>query len=168
MWILTIISAIFVAFLSSTLTPSFAINVGTLDLNLIIVLIFLFYGSFRQACIFLLISSIVLSVLSGTLLVYLLLPMFLLVLLYLFFSARRIVVRPSTISSLLIFFIASIFVGMLKMLVMQHWSFSLAIPLISSSVYNAIVGGVIYHFCNKIYYFLNPQLLREKVKIGRF
>lgn len=168
MWLLTLILAIIIAIISSTITPSLTIHAGELDLNLIIMLIFLFYGRVRDTCIFLLVSSITLSILCGIPLIYLILPNFLLILLYLFLSNRRIISRPRVLLSLIMFFLASILVNLIKIIVMQQLSFSLLTPILVSSLYNAIIGGTIYYFCNKIYYFMNPQLLREKVKIGRF
>lgn len=167
MWIITAIFAIFVAFMQSTISPSLAIYSGILDLLLVVILIFLFYGSVRQACFFLLISAIVLSTLSGVPLVYIILPNFLLIVGYLLLSSKRIISRPTTLVSLPIILLSSVFVGFVKILIMQRLSTLLIVPIISGSVLTMLVGGAAYYFCNKAYYFLNPQLLREKIKISR-
>jgi hypothetical protein len=69
--------------------------------------------------------------------------------------------------SLPMFFFATILFELIKITIMRSFSIHYLAPIIASSIMMVIVGGVIYWFCNKIYYFLNPQLMREKVKISR-
>ena len=38
---------------------------------------------------------------------------------------------------------------------------------IYSSLYSAIFATAIYFITNKIYFFLNPQIMRERIKISR-
>lgn len=165
MWILTIILAIIIAFLQSTIAPALSIYGGTIDLILVVTLIFLFHRGVRNSSIFLVASSVVLAVISGLPLIYLVLPNFIIIILYSFLTQRRILSKPSRLLSLLIIFAATILIEAIKMLVMRRLSFSYAAPIFSSSIYNAIIGGTIYYLCNKIHFFLNPQLLRERIKI---
>ncbi len=166
MWIFTILLAIITAFLQSTVSPSLTVHGGAIDLILIVTLIFLFYGKVREACVSLLVSSIVLSILSGIALIYLISPTFLLIILYIFLSDRRIISKPSTLMSLPMLFIATILFELIKIAIMRSFSINYLVPIVVSSIMCAIVGGAIYWLCNKIYYFLNPQLMREKVKIS--
>ncbi|MEI8061040.1 MAG: hypothetical protein WCG99_01975 [Candidatus Berkelbacteria bacterium] len=166
MWVLTIILAVIAAVLQSTIIPSLTVFGGLVDLILIVVLIYLFYSSVSNAGIFLLVASIVISVLSGIHLIYIILPNFVVMLVYVLLSSRRIISRPSVIFSIFLFFLACVFAGLVKMLEVNIFSFSTLVPILFSSLIGALAGGILYYFCNKIYYFFNPQISREKVRIS--
>lgn len=164
MWVFSIILAIFAALTQSTIAPSLSVYGGTIDIILVVLLVLLFYGHIRHTGIFLVVSAIILSIISGIQLIYLILPYFVLAAIYLFLSSRRIISRPSTIVSLTTFFIASVFANLVSILEIHNFSVSLISSVLSSAILNMLVGGTIYYFCNKVYYSLNPQISREKVK----
>ncbi|MEI6144175.1 MAG: hypothetical protein WCP91_01095 [Candidatus Berkelbacteria bacterium] len=166
MWVLTIILAVIVAVLQSTIIPSLTVFGGLIDLVLVVVLIYLFYGYVRNAGIFLLVASIVISVLSGIQLIYIILPNFVVMIVYVLLSSRRIISRPSVIFSILLFFLTCVAASLVKMLEVKIFSFLTLMPILFSSLIGAFVGGILYYFCNKIYYFFNPQISREKVRIS--
>ena len=169
MLFITVIVAIFSGILSSTLTPSLTIWSGALDFNLILLLLFLFYANVSEASVFLLVSSIAVAALSGVPLIYVILPGFLLTALYIFLSDRRILPpRPTVSLSILLFFLASIFVSAVKVLLFKSYSTSVIVPTIMSAVLTAFVGSIIYYFCNRVFNRLNPQVKRQKIKISRF
>lgn len=167
MWITTFILAIIIALLQSSIVPAATIFGSIIDLILIATLIFLFFGAFRQASLFLLISSIMLAILSGIPIIYLILPNFLLMVAYLILSSRRIISLPSTLFSLPLFFIAPFVANFAKLLIMQRFSFSLIAPISTGAIFTAAVGGLLYFLCSRAYHMINPQILRDRIKISR-
>lgn len=166
MWIATFLLAITVALLQSSIVPAATIFGSAADLILIVTLIFLFFGAFRQASFFLLLSSIILTILSGIPIIYIILPNFLLMVGYLILSSRRIISLPSTLFSLPLFFIASFAASFIKLLIMQRFSLSLIEPISIGGIFAATIGGALYFFCSRAYHAINPQILRDKVKIS--
>jgi len=165
MWFFSIILAILAALVQSTIVPSLSVYGGSVNIILVILLVLLFYGHIRHTGIFLVVSTIILSIISGIQLIYLILPFFVLSAIYLFLSNRRIISRPNTIVSLFIFLIASVFVNLVFILEIHNFSLRLILPILSSAILNMLIGGFIYYFCNKAYFLLNPQISREKVRI---
>jgi len=167
MWIATFLLAITVALLQSSIVPAATIFGGIIDLILIIILIFLFFGAFRQASLFLLLSSVTLTILTGVPIIYLILPNFLLMIVYLILSNRRIISWPSTLFSLPLFFIASVAASLIKLLIMQRFSPSLIVPISIGGIFTMAIGGVLYFLCSRAYHTINPQILRDRIKISR-
>lgn len=167
MWIATFLLAITVALLQSSIVPAATIFNSVVDLILIVTLIFLFFGAFRQASLFLLISSIILTILSGIPIIYIILPNFFLMIVYLITTSRRIISRPATLFSLPLFFIASFAASFIKLLIMQRLSSSLIVPISIGGIFTAAIGGALYFLCSRAYHAINPQILRDKVKISQ-
>jgi len=167
MWLIIFIFSIIVAILSATIMPALNIFNSTVNLNLLLVLIFLFYDKKKEAGIFILISSVVLAVLTGINLITILLPIFFLLIIYSFLIDKRILNNPTIFMASLLFFSASMFTEVIVVALTKSFSLHLLKTIIISSIFNMILGAVFYYFCNRIYYFLNPQVLREKIKFSR-
>ena len=64
MVVFVIILAIFFALLQTTVSPSFRVNGGSLDLVLAVLMVLLFFDSKKHAGVFILVSSIFLTIFS--------------------------------------------------------------------------------------------------------
>ncbi len=168
MWILTILLSILVAVFQTTVLPSLKIYGGGFDLILVLTLIFLYYGSLRKAGVFLLISSIVASIISGVAIIYILVPDFFVIVIWTILLSKRIISYPSAIFSIPIFFSASIIANLMELLIRNGFAFFFLPPLISSSLQNTTIGVILYYLSYKIFLFLNPQVKRERIIISNF
>jgi hypothetical protein len=167
MWIFSIVLATFVAFMQSTIIPALSVSGGQIELQIIIILLFLFFGRLREACIFLLVCSTFSALFSGAPIIYLVLPDFLIISIYVFLDRRRIFFRPGTLLAFPIIFLAVALADFFKLIMLSKLGAGIVSVLLANSIYSAIVGMIIFYFINKIYHLLNPHIMRERIKLAR-
>ncbi len=167
MFVFLIILSFIVAILDASLFPTLKIAGGIIELTTISMLILVFFGSFRSACIFLIFSAIFLSLLTKIPAIYFLIPNFVILAVFVFLTTRRIVTKPGTLLSFPIFFFAVLVVDLIKLTILAKFSFfNLSITVVDS-LYSAVFATIIYWSINKIYHFFNPQISGEKIKFAK-
>ncbi|MFA5158102.1 MAG: hypothetical protein WC451_02855 [Patescibacteria group bacterium] len=162
--IIIVVIALVFALLQSTIIPASEIYGSYPDLVLAILLLILFFDSKKLAGIYIISASIFISIFSATGMVHIILPYFLIFLLYIFFSDRRLISRPSVTFSFFIFALANLLKIFFQLVLVKN--FNLGPDIILSSLLTAFAGIIIYYFCRRIYFFLNPQILKERIKIS--
>lgn len=162
--IIIIITALIFALLQSTIIPASGIYGNYPDLVLVLLLIIMFFGSKKLAGVFIISVSIFISIFSAAGMVHIILPYFLIFLLYIFLSDRRLISRPSVTFSFFIFALANLLKIFFQLTLAKN--FTLTPGIIFSSLLTAFAGIIIYYFCRRVYFFLNPQILKERIKIS--
>jgi len=165
MWILAVFLAILSALLQSTFLPTVKIFAGLIELNVAILLIFLFFGSLREASVFLFIFAIFSAIFSQIPVIYLLLPEFIVIVIFVLLSKQRIIIRPGTLFSFPLFFLATVIADLAKLAILLKFSFHNFSIVFADALLTAFVATAIYWVVNKIYHFLNPQVDRERIKL---
>ena len=165
MWVVAVFLAILSALLQSTFLPTVKIFAGLVELDIIVLLIFLFFGSLREASVFLFIFAIFSAIFSQIPAVYFLLPDFIVIVIFVLLSRLRIIIRPGTLFSFPLFFLAVVIADLVKLAVLLKFSFYNLSIILADALLTAFVATIIYWAVNKIYHFLNPQITREKIKL---
>jgi len=167
MWAFSIFLAIFCAFLQSTFLPAISIYGGAIEISLVVVLIFLFFGRLREASIFLLVSALFSSLFSGVPVIYQILPEFLIVAIYVFLDYKRVFFRPNTLLALPVFILAVVLADFSRLVLLREVAVGNIQVLIANALYTAIFGTGIFYITNKIFHLLNPHIMRDRIKLGR-
>lgn len=158
------ILAFFISLIQSTVVPAFKLYNSFPDLVLPVVLIILFFGSRKLSGVFIITSSIFMSIFSGVAMIYFILPYFLVFITYVFLNERRIISRPSVTLALFVFFVANLIKMIIQSLMMNDLAPDIA--FIYCSLISAVWGVFFYYLCRRIYFLLNPQILRDRIKIS--
>jgi len=166
MWVFALVLGMIAALLQSTFIPAVKISGGVIEIGVMLTLLFLFFGSLREASVFLVIFAIFSTIFSQIPLIYFLLPTFVVIVIFIFLSRRRIISRPGTLLSFLIFLIGTIIADLVKLLIMARFSLHNLLTVLIDALLTAFVGAIIYFLISKIYRYLNPQLDKEKIKLA--
>ena len=166
MWIVAVFLAMLLALVQSTFMPTVKIFGGLVELDIVVLLLFLFFGSLKDASIFLLIFMIFSAIFSRIPAVFFLLPDFIVIVIFLLLSRLRIVIRPGTLFSFPLFFLATVIADLVKLAILLRFSFHNLLVIPADALITAFVATIIYWVVNRIYHFLNPQVDRERIKLA--
>ncbi|MCX6812190.1 MAG: hypothetical protein NTW79_01015 [Candidatus Berkelbacteria bacterium] len=150
--------AIFSTLLQTTLLPSLSIYGGVFELSLILALLLIFGGNFRQAAFFSLASALFLALFSGESFGIFLLPIIVVLACLYLFHYRRIITGPSIYLSIPFFFFAVAVAEIVEMLLAKQSSLSSLRQIVASGVISTVLGSILYYFQRKIQRYLNPQV----------
>ena len=166
MTVILIILSFISALLEATILPAAKIAGGFFELGTVIIIIFSFWSRWRDAGIFLIFWAIFLAMLTKIPAVYFLLPNFIIMIGFFFLFSRRVIPRPTTLFSFPLFFVAVAFVDFIKILILAEFSLSGFSHLIADAFISALFATVVYYMINKIYFFFNPGVAKERVKLA--
>lgn len=166
MWFIIILLSLFTSLLDTTVSPSLSICGGVINFTLSTLLVFLLIKSIKNASITLIFSTIFLSVFSQVPVIFSLLPGFIVLVLTAYLSGRRLIDRPPTMLSAPIFFVLALTHGIIGLLILRQVSADNLFIVLKSSSLTALLSTLAYWLINKIDFFLNPHVAREKIKIN--
>jgi len=160
-----LVIALTAAFLEATLLPTLKIAGGMIELATITMTAIMFFGSLRYSSVFLIFSTIFLSIFTQMPPIYFLLPNFVILAILVFLISRRILAKPGTLPSFFLFFAAVSITDLIKLVIFWNFSLSSLYAILPDAIYSATAATIIYFIANRIFLYFNPQMMREKIKV---